>query len=117
MQNLSVGGFSILGNDVGLGGTGTPALNLAPTADLGGSLVKSSDPKAEEQFVKDLGATLKDSLKSVEQVLEVFRGHREANRPHLLCGDFNANAPYQRIDPARCKPSASASVISSKYQP
>src|SRR5256714_11775174 len=31
-------------------------------------LVKSSAPNAEEQFVKDLGATLKDSLKSVEQV-------------------------------------------------
>ena len=29
--------------------------------------------------------------------------YRHAGVPHLLCGDFNANAPYQRIDPARCK--------------
>ena len=34
----------------------------------------------------------------------MFAGHRTANRPHLLCGDFNANAPSQQIDPARCKP-------------
>lgn len=36
-------------------------------------------------------------------VLRVFAPHREARRPHLLCGDLNANAPYQRIDPERCK--------------
>ena len=32
-----------------------------------------------------------------------LRGHREAGRPHVVCGDFNSNAAYQRIDPARCK--------------
>ena len=37
------------------------------------------------------------------QVLEIFRPHREANRPHLLMGDFNANAPYQAIEPGLCK--------------
>ena len=37
-------------------------------------------------------------------LLHVFAPHRASNRPHLLCGDFNANAPYQRIDPAKCKP-------------
>jgi endonuclease/exonuclease/phosphatase family metal-dependent hydrolase len=37
-------------------------------------------------------------------VLDLFKEHRLANRPHLICGDFNSNAPYQRIDPARCKP-------------
>ena len=36
-------------------------------------------------------------------VLDAFAPHRAAGRPHLLCGDFNANAPHQRIDPARCK--------------
>lgn len=36
-------------------------------------------------------------------VLDVFAPHRDAGRPHVLCGDFNANAPYQRIDLARCK--------------
>jgi endonuclease/exonuclease/phosphatase family metal-dependent hydrolase len=38
-------------------------------------------------------------------VLDVFERHRRENRPHILAGDFNANAPYQRIDPAKCKPS------------
>ena len=37
-------------------------------------------------------------------VLEVFARHRSATRPHLLVGDFNANSPYQQIDPARCYP-------------
>lgn len=37
-------------------------------------------------------------------VLEVFERCRRENRPHLLVGDFNSNAPYQQIDPARCKP-------------
>jgi hypothetical protein len=35
-------------------------------AYLSAWLVVTSDPKAEEQFVKDLSATLKDSLKSVD---------------------------------------------------
>jgi len=38
-------------------------------------------------------------------VLDIFAEHRRTNRPHLLVGDFNANAPYQQIDPERCKPS------------
>ena len=42
--------------------------------------------------------------RELDVVLDVFAPHRAANRPHLLCGDFNANAPYQRIDPAKCKP-------------
>jgi endonuclease/exonuclease/phosphatase family metal-dependent hydrolase len=42
-------------------------------------------------------------MHSLSIVLELFSEHREANRPHLLCGDFNSNAPYQRIDPERCK--------------
>jgi endonuclease/exonuclease/phosphatase family metal-dependent hydrolase len=41
-------------------------------------------------------------------VLDVFAADRSANRPHLLCGDFNANAPYQRIDPQKCKPKTRA---------
>ena len=39
----------------------------------------------------------------LEVLLRVFSRYREAGRPHLLCGDFNANAPYQRIDLERCK--------------
>ena len=37
-------------------------------------------------------------------VLDVFKTCREQSKPHLLCGDFNANSPIQQIDPARCKP-------------
>jgi endonuclease/exonuclease/phosphatase family metal-dependent hydrolase len=36
-------------------------------------------------------------------MLDLFKEHRRAKRPHILCGDFNSNAPYQRIDPTRCK--------------
>jgi len=38
-------------------------------------------------------------------ILDVFALHRAANRPHLLCGDFNADAPQQKIDPAKVKES------------
>ena len=41
----------------------------------------------------------------IDQVLKIFNPHREAHRPHLLAGDFNANAPSQQIDPAKVKPS------------
>lgn len=47
--------------------------------------------------------TIRES--EIAQVLEVFRPHREAHRPHLLMGDFNANAPYQQIEPTLCKAS------------
>ena len=53
-------------------------------------------------------ATEEDERKREEEiaeVLKIFQPHREARRPHLLAGDFNANAPYQQIDPTRCKPS------------
>ncbi|HEY2584967.1 MAG TPA: endonuclease/exonuclease/phosphatase family protein [Tepidisphaeraceae bacterium] len=41
--------------------------------------------------------------REIAEVLEIFRPHREANRPHLLMGDFNANAPYLVIEPTLCK--------------
>lgn len=43
--------------------------------------------------------------RELKEVLEIFRPHREANRPHLLMGDFNSNAPYQQIEPTLCKTS------------
>jgi endonuclease/exonuclease/phosphatase family metal-dependent hydrolase len=43
--------------------------------------------------------------REIEEALRIFEPHRRASRPHLLAGDFNSNAPYQRIDPAGCKPS------------
>jgi endonuclease/exonuclease/phosphatase family metal-dependent hydrolase len=39
----------------------------------------------------------------IAAVLDAFAVHRSAGRPHLLAGDFNANAPSQRIDAAKCK--------------
>ena len=53
-------------------------------------------------------ATEEDERKREEeiaQVLAVFHSRREAGRPHLVAGDFNANSPIQQIDPVRCKPS------------
>jgi endonuclease/exonuclease/phosphatase family metal-dependent hydrolase len=43
-------------------------------------------------------------LAELNVALDVFKPHRDARRPHLLAGDFNANAPYQHIDPQKCKP-------------
>lgn len=40
----------------------------------------------------------------LKYVLKAFRKHRKHGNPHLLCGDFNANAPWQQIDPDKCKP-------------
>jgi endonuclease/exonuclease/phosphatase family metal-dependent hydrolase len=37
-------------------------------------------------------------------LLDLFAPHRQQNLPHCLLGDFNANAPSQRLDPAQCKP-------------
>ena len=38
-------------------------------------------------------------------VLDVFAPHRAAGRAHVLCGDFNADAPDQIIDPHKVKES------------
>lgn len=53
-------------------------------------------------------ATEKDEAERERElgfVLQAFARHRAAGRPHVLCGDFNANSPVQQIDPQRCKPS------------
>ncbi|MDB5327333.1 MAG: hypothetical protein JWM57_2902 [Phycisphaerales bacterium] len=42
-------------------------------------------------------------LTELERVLAATRRQREANTRHVLVGDFNANAPKQRIDIDRCK--------------
>jgi endonuclease/exonuclease/phosphatase family metal-dependent hydrolase len=36
-------------------------------------------------------------------VLRVSHDLRTQRTPHVLAGDFNANAPFQEIDPAECK--------------
>jgi endonuclease/exonuclease/phosphatase family metal-dependent hydrolase len=38
------------------------------------------------------------------RLLAITRPLRDAGTPHLLAGDFNANAPAQRIDPDRSHP-------------
>ncbi len=40
----------------------------------------------------------------LQVLLDIFAPHRATGRRQLIAGDFNANAPHQRIDPARCKP-------------
>jgi len=42
-------------------------------------------------------------LAILKNALQIFSDHRNSGRPHLLCGDFNSNAPYQQIEPNRCK--------------
>lgn len=37
-------------------------------------------------------------------VLDAFAKHRADHRPHLLCGDFNADSPLQMLNPAKVKP-------------
>ncbi len=41
----------------------------------------------------------------LDVVLEIFEPHRRQRKPHFLIGDFNANSPFQNIDPEKCKPS------------
>ena len=36
--------------------------------------------------------------KQIALVLDVFKPHRDAKRPHLLVGDFNSNSPHQLMD-------------------
>jgi endonuclease/exonuclease/phosphatase family metal-dependent hydrolase len=42
-------------------------------------------------------------LRHIQTMLGFFEKHRQAGTPHLLCGDFNSNAPYHNINPARCR--------------
>jgi len=52
-------------------------------------------------------ARLDDEAKrqrEIAAILQIFADRRAASRPHLLVGDFNANSPIQRVDPAKCKP-------------
>jgi endonuclease/exonuclease/phosphatase family metal-dependent hydrolase len=43
--------------------------------------------------------------REIADVLDALARHRAAGRPHVLCGDFNANSPVQQIDPDKVKPS------------
>lgn len=43
--------------------------------------------------------------RQIQRLLALAAPLRDAGRPHILAGDFNANAPGQRIDVSRCKPS------------
>lgn len=43
--------------------------------------------------------------RELEVLLGLFSEHRTHRRPHVLCGDFNANSPHQKIGIERCKSS------------
>ena len=82
--------------------------------ELSKSLLEATliDPAGNEWIIGVLHlhahAAEKDEQRREEEiriVLEAFAPHRGPNRPHLICGDFNANSPVQQIDPERCKPS------------
>jgi exodeoxyribonuclease-3 len=69
------------------------------------------DPKGEEWVIGaiHLHAHATDADESrreaeVAALLRIFEPVRSAGRPHLIAGDFNANAPSQKIDPALCEP-------------
>jgi endonuclease/exonuclease/phosphatase family metal-dependent hydrolase len=91
------------------------SINHAPLhKELTKSLLEATvvDPKGVEwtMGVLHLHAQALEADEAVREreigkVLELFAGHREAGRAHLIMGDFNANAPGQKIDPALCKPS------------
>ena len=40
----------------------------------------------------------------VDMILSRLERHRRTGRPHVICGDLNANSPVQKIDPEQCKP-------------
>jgi exodeoxyribonuclease-3 len=89
-------------------------INHAPLhADAPKSLLEATviDPAGRQWTVGVVHlharATLADEKRrraELDVVLGAFAVHRQANRPHILCGDFNATAPTQRVDPDRCKP-------------
>jgi endonuclease/exonuclease/phosphatase family metal-dependent hydrolase len=41
--------------------------------------------------------------RELQALLEVFEPHRREQRPHIICGDFNADSPIAQIDPQKCK--------------
>jgi endonuclease/exonuclease/phosphatase family metal-dependent hydrolase len=50
--------------------------------------------------------------REITVVLNAFARHRAAGTVHLLCGDFNSNAPTQQIDLARAHSSTQKEAIS-----
>jgi endonuclease/exonuclease/phosphatase family metal-dependent hydrolase len=43
--------------------------------------------------------------RELQVVLDTFQSQRTQRRPHIVCGDFNANSPIQQIDPQKVKKS------------
>ena len=65
------------------------------------------------------GANLADEvarLQDITTILGLLQQYRTSNRPHLLCGDFNSNAPYQKIDPSRCNSKTQTAYRENKNQ-
>ncbi len=69
------------------------------------------DPQSGRNWVIGAVHLHAHALESDEQIrerelttlLRLFDRHRAAGRPHLLCGDFNANSPNQRIEISKAK--------------
>jgi endonuclease/exonuclease/phosphatase family metal-dependent hydrolase len=90
------------------------SVNHAPLqAGLSKSLLEATviDPTGEQWSIgvlhlraHALESDEQKRLAELEIVLGVFAEHRRLARPHIICGDFNSNAPSQKIDPERCKP-------------
>jgi endonuclease/exonuclease/phosphatase family metal-dependent hydrolase len=52
------------------------------------------------------GATDADEdarVRDLAIILDLLKKYRLTGKPHFLCGDFNANAVYQQIDPEKCR--------------
>jgi endonuclease/exonuclease/phosphatase family metal-dependent hydrolase len=45
-----------------------------------------------------------ERCRQLEHILDVFAPLRRSGTPHVLCGDFNANAPSQQIDFSKASP-------------
>jgi endonuclease/exonuclease/phosphatase family metal-dependent hydrolase len=97
-----------------LAGSATPVALQPKESDTPQSLLEATivSPQNVEWTIGVLhlhhGAYDRDEQqreRQIAHVLDVFKCCRDARRPHLLLGDFNANAPYQQIDPDKCKPS------------
>jgi exodeoxyribonuclease III len=49
--------------------------------------------------------------RELSAVLEAFAPHRRDGKPHVICGDFNADSPIAQIDPQKCKESTRQTFI------
>ena len=63
-----------------------------------------------------LAANEKKRLSELQRVLAATQAWRDSATPHVLVGDFNANAPQQRIEIDRCKTSTQKAFAENGHQ-